>query len=32
MHSLFAHAVDNSNRNMASVDKTMCNYNSMVEV
>ena len=32
MHSLFAHAVDNRNKNMASVNKTMYNYNSMVEV
>ena len=32
MHSLFAHAVDNRNKNMASVTKTMYNYNSMVEV
>ena len=32
MSSLFVHAVDNRNKNMASVNKTMWNYNSMVEV
>ena len=32
MSSLFVHAADNRNKNMASINKTMWNYNSMVEV
>ena len=32
MNSLFVDAVDNRNKNMASINKTMWNYNSMVEV
>ena len=32
MSSLFVHAVDNRNKNMASIKKTMWNYNSIVEV
>ena len=32
MSGLFVHAVDNGNKNMASINKTMWNYNSMVEV
>ena len=31
MSSLFVHAVDNRNKNMASINKTMWNYNSMVD-
>ena len=32
MNSLFEHAVDNRNKNIASINKTMWNYNYMVEV
>ena len=31
MHSLFAHGVDNRNKNIVSI-KTVHNFNSMVEV
>ena len=32
MSSLFVHEVDNRNKTMASINKSMWNYNSMVEV
>ena len=32
MSRLFVHAVDNRNKNMASIDKITRNYNSMVKV